>query len=86
MDRSEIPYDTRRQGVPLGASKLISKHMVCSMQNMHLPCIRISTISKLTKLSFHLSLITQEYQQVLKNGFLDFGALGANHAHILHRN
>jgi len=24
MDRSEIPYDTRHQGVPSGASKLIS--------------------------------------------------------------
>jgi len=41
MDRSEIPYDTCHQGVPSVASKLISKHMVCSMQTMHLPCIRI---------------------------------------------
>jgi len=55
---SEIPIDTRHQGVLLGASKLISKHMVCSMQTMHLHCIRISTISKLTEPSFHLSLFT----------------------------
>ena len=124
MDRSEIPNDTRHQGVPSGASKLIS------MQTMHLPCIRINTISKLTEPSFHLSLFTQEYQIVhpkwflrlwcirrkmctylalkltmstngqkqdsilhssstnrcFQNGFLDYGALGANHAHILHRN
>jgi hypothetical protein len=70
MDRSEIPYDTRHQGVPSGASKLISKHMVCSMQTMHLPCIRISTISKLTKPSFHWSLFTQEFQIVHPKWFL----------------
>ena len=38
--------------------------MVCSMQTMHLPCIRISSISKLTEPSFHLSLFTQEHQIV----------------------
>jgi len=70
MDRSEIPYDTRYQGVPSGAPKLISKHMVCSMQTMHLPCIRISTISNLTEPSFHLSLFTHEYQIVRPKWFL----------------
>jgi len=70
MDRSEIPYDTCHQGVPSGVSKLISKHMVCSMQTTHLPCIRISTISKLTEPSFHLSLFTQEYQIVHPKWFL----------------
>ena len=70
MDRSEIPYDTRHQGVPSGGSKLFSKHMVCSMQTMHLSCIRIITISKLTDPSFHLSLFTQEYQIVRPKWFL----------------
>ena len=40
------PYDTRHLGVPSGASKLISKHMVCSMQTVHQSCIKIRTISK----------------------------------------
>ena len=84
MDRSEIPYDTRHQGGPSGASELIFKHMVCSMQTMHLPCIRISTISKLTEPSFHLSLFIQDYQIVRSKWFLDYGALGANCAPILH--
>jgi len=70
MDRSEIPNDTRHQGVPSGASKLISKNMLCSMQTMHLSCIRISTISKLTEPSFHLSLFTQDYQIVCSKWFL----------------
>ena len=50
---------TRHLRVPLGASKLISKHMVCSLQIMHLSCIKISTISKQIKPSFHLSLFTE---------------------------
>jgi len=70
MDRSAIPNDTRHQGVPSGASKLISKHTVCSMQTMHLPCIRISIISKLTEPSFHLSLFTPDYQIVCPKWFL----------------
>jgi hypothetical protein len=58
MDRSEIPYDTCHLGVPLGASKLISEHMVCSLQIVHLSCIKIITISKQTEPSLHLSLFT----------------------------
>ena len=42
----------------------------CSMQTMLLPRIRISTISKLTKPSFHLSLFTQEYEIVRPKWFL----------------
>ena len=53
LDRREIQFDTLHLVVPLGAStvpsgvsKLISEHMVCSMQTMHLSCIKIITISK----------------------------------------
>ena len=45
-DRSEILYDTCHLGVLLGTSKYILKHMVRSMQFVHLSCIKISTISK----------------------------------------
>ena len=57
-DWSEIPYDTHDLGVLSGASKLISKNMVRSMQTVHLSFIKISTISKQTEPSFHLSLFT----------------------------
>jgi hypothetical protein len=70
MDRSEIPYDTRHQGVPSGASKLISEHMVCSMQTVYLSCININTISKQTEPSFQLSLFILEYKQVRQKWFL----------------
>ena len=63
-------YDTRHLEVLLVASKYISKHMVRSMQFLHLSCIKISTISKQSKLSFHLSLFTQEYHRVHPKWFL----------------
>jgi hypothetical protein len=69
-DRSEILYDTRHLRVLLGASKYILKHMVRSMQFVHLSCIKISTISKQSKLSFHLSPFTQEYHRVHPKWFL----------------
>jgi hypothetical protein len=39
MDRSEIPHDPRHLGDPSGASKMISKPMVCLAQN-HAPILR----------------------------------------------
>ena len=70
MDRSKIPYDIHHLGVPLGASKLISEHMVHSIQTVHLSCIKISTIYEQTKPSFHLSPLTYEYHRVHPKWFL----------------
>ena len=70
MDRSEIPCDTRHLGVISDASKLISEHMVRSMQTVQLSCIKISTISKHTEPSFHLSLFIQENHRVHPKWFL----------------
>jgi hypothetical protein len=39
-------------------AKVISKPMVHSAQTVHLSCIKISTISKQTKTSFQLGLVT----------------------------
>jgi len=63
-DQNEIPLDPRHLGVPSGASKTISEPMVRSAQTINLSCIKVSTISKRSKMSFHLSLITYEYHQV----------------------
>ena len=40
------------------------------MQTVHLSCIKISTISEQTKLSIHLSPLTQEYHRVRPKWFL----------------
>ena len=57
-DRNEVPHDPRHLGVPSGASKTIYEPMLCSAQTMHLSCVNVSTISKWTETSFHLTLVT----------------------------
>ena len=61
-DRNEIPLEPRHLGVSSGASKIISEP--CSAQTVYLSCVNISTISKPTETSFHLSLVTYGYHQV----------------------
>ena len=58
IDRHEIPHDPCHLGVSSNASKMISEPMLCSVQTVHLSCVKISTILNQTKTSFHLSLIT----------------------------
>jgi hypothetical protein len=70
MDRNELLLKPHHLGVPSGASKMISEPMVCLVQTVHVPSIKISTISKRTEMSFHLSLITSEYHQVHLKWFL----------------
>ena len=57
-DQNEISNDPRHLGVPSGASKMISEPMVRLAQTSHLSCVKISTISKQTETSFHLSHVT----------------------------
>jgi hypothetical protein len=61
MDRNEILHDPRHLGVPLGAFKMISEVTVRSVQTVHQSWIKISSISKRTETSFHLTLVTLEY-------------------------
>ena len=58
IDQNEIPHDPCHLGVPSGASKMISEPMVRWAQTAHLSCVKISTISTRTEMSFHLSLVT----------------------------
>jgi hypothetical protein len=58
MDQNDIPQDQSHLGVPSGASKMISEAVVCSSQTVHLSCVKISTLSKKTESSFHLSVVT----------------------------
>jgi len=54
--------------------------------NVHLSCIKISTISKLTKPSFPWAPRSRSTIGCVQNGFLSYGAFGANCVPILHRN
>jgi hypothetical protein len=58
MDQNEIPNDTRHQGLPSAVSKMVYVAMFRLAQTMYLSCVKITTISKRTEMSFHLSLAT----------------------------
>jgi hypothetical protein len=70
MDRNELPFEPPQLGVPSGASKTISEAMVHLPQTVHLSCTETNTVSKRTKMSFHLSIVTQEYRPVHPKQFL----------------
>jgi hypothetical protein len=56
--QNEIPHDPCNLGVPSGASKMISKTMVRTVQNVHLSYVKSNTISKWTKTRFHMTHVT----------------------------
>jgi hypothetical protein len=70
MDLSDIPYDPCHLGVPSCVFEMISKHNGTFGANLHLSCFKISTISKWTETSLHLSLVTKEYHRVPPKWFL----------------
>ena len=51
----------------MGASKLISKHMVYSLQLMHLSCTETNIVSKWTEARFHMTHIIYEFLWVRPN-------------------
>jgi hypothetical protein len=71
-------------GVPSGASKTISEHMVRLVQTTQLSCVKISTMSKWTQASLHLSLVTWSTIECVQNDFWAYSTFCANRAPILH--
>jgi hypothetical protein len=68
-DRIQLPLEPRHLGVPSGVPKMISEPMVRSARTVHLCCVKTSTISKQTELSFHFILITMKYLGRVQNDF-----------------
>jgi hypothetical protein len=83
MDQNKIPHDPHHLGVASGASEIISEPMVLSAQTVHLSCVKISTIPKQTKMSFHLSLEPRSAIGCVQNDFCAYGILGAKYAPTL---
>jgi hypothetical protein len=69
-DWNKIWHDPRHLGVPSCVSEMIAGPMVHSAQTMHESCVNISTISKRTETSFHLSIVTSVYHRVHPKGLL----------------
>jgi len=57
-DSKSLPLDPRNLGVPSGASKTIFELIARSAQTLHLSCVDTNTVSKWTKMSFHLIHVT----------------------------
>jgi hypothetical protein len=67
---NKIPHDPRH--LQLSIWCIQTNFWACGMlaQNVHLSCVKISTIPKQTEMSFHLSLVIYDYQRVHPKWFL----------------
>jgi hypothetical protein len=70
MDRNELSLEPCHLGVPLIASKMISKSMLHLAQSVHLSCSDTNTVSEQTETRFHMSHVTYEFHQVRPIRFL----------------
>jgi hypothetical protein len=70
MDRTEHPLEPRHLGVPSSAFKTISTPMVRSVETMLLSCTNTNTVSKWTKIRFHMTHITYEFHWVRPKLFM----------------
>jgi hypothetical protein len=61
---NELPLEPRHLGAPSGASKIISKPLILLVQIMQLSCTNTNTVSKRSKMRFHITHITEEFHQV----------------------
>jgi hypothetical protein len=79
------PLEPRHQGVPSGASKMISEPVVRSTQTLHLSYVKIGTISnKLNQASTWASSPWSTIRCV-HNDFWFYGMFSTNHAPILNQ-
>jgi hypothetical protein len=67
---NEILLEPRHLELSSGASKMISEHLIHSVQSVYQSCVKFGIISKRTETSIHLGLVTKEYHQVRPKQFL----------------
>jgi hypothetical protein len=63
-------HEPHHLGVPSDVSKMISEPMVCLVQTVHLSCTDTNTFTKWTKMIFHMTHVTMEFQRVCPICFL----------------
>jgi hypothetical protein len=63
-DWTKLPLEPRHLGVPSSATKMISMPMVCSVQTVHLSCIDTNSISNQSKMGFHTTHVTYEFDRM----------------------
>jgi hypothetical protein len=70
---SELPLDPRHLGVLSGVPKMIFEPIGHSVQTVQLSCIEISTISKESEMSFHLTTSSRSSNRCTHNDFQTYG-------------
>jgi hypothetical protein len=83
MDWNEIPHDQSHLGDPSGASKTIYEPIIRSAQTMHLPCVKVSTISKRPKRASTWASSPRSTIERVQNDFRVYGTFDANRASFL---
>jgi hypothetical protein len=64
---------------------MISGSMVCLAQTVHLSCTDTNTVSKWTKMRFHMTHVTSEFYRVRSKWFPSLWYVQRNHAPIAHQ-
>jgi hypothetical protein len=67
---NRAPPDPHHLGATSGASKTIYEPMVRYAQTVHLSCTDTNTISKWTKMRFHMAHVTYEFPRVRPKLFM----------------
>jgi hypothetical protein len=67
---NRAPLGPRHLGVPSGVSKITFEPLECLVQTLHLSCTNTCTVSKQTKMRFHMTHVTLEFHRVLSKWFL----------------
>jgi hypothetical protein len=70
MNWIELPLEPCHLGVPSGMSKTISEPMRYLAQTVHLSCTDTYTVSRRTKMRFHMTHVTYEFHRVHQKWFL----------------
>jgi hypothetical protein len=83
IDSNKLPLEPRHLGVSSVASKMISEPMVCSAKTMHLYRTDTNTVSKRTKMRFHMTCSPRSSIRCIQDDFQPYGTFDTNHAPIL---
>jgi hypothetical protein len=68
-DSNKLPLEPRHLGVSLGASKMISKPIVCLVQTVHLYCTDTNTVSNRTETKFQITHSPRSSIRCVQHGF-----------------
>jgi hypothetical protein len=82
-DSNKLPLEPRHLGVSSGVSKMISEPIVRLAQTMHLYCTDTNTVSKWTKMRFHMTHSPRSSIGCVQHDFQADGTFDSNRSPLL---